>query len=225
MALAVYHFDPGFIWQSRAQLMSGLRMTVVISLIGILGSLVVGLLAGSLRANRVPVVAQLAGAYVELIRNTPLLVQIFFFFFALPELGVRLSGFTVACLSLVIWGGAYNTENFRGGLEAVPHGYREAARALGLSGWQAFLTVVLPIGFRIAYPSSINTCVSVLKNSAYMVGISFFELTNTAVSIISLSFKVFEMFLTIGAIYLLLVWGLSAFMQAIEARMAIPGTR
>ena len=100
---------------------------------------------------------QLAAIYVEVIRNTPILVQIFFLYYGLPVLGIQLELFTVAWLSITIWGGAFMTENFRAGFEAVPARLREAGYALGFTPLKAFLNVTLPIGGRIALPSTINT--------------------------------------------------------------------
>ena len=110
----------------------------------------IGLTLGAARAYRIPVVSQLAAVYVEVIRNTPILVQIFMLYFALPEIGIRLDAFTVAWLAVTIWGGAFNTENFRAGFEAVPTRYREAGTALGFTGFATFVNITLPIGGRIA---------------------------------------------------------------------------
>jgi polar amino acid transport system permease protein len=177
---------------------------------------------GAARAHRVPVVSQLAAIYVEIIRNTPILVQIFLLFFGLPKFGIRLSGFTVAYLSVMIWGGAFNTENFRAGFEAVPQRYREAGLALGFGRLGTFFNVTLPIGGRIALPSSINTYISVLKNTSLMVAIGYPELTNTVNNIVALTFRVFEMFFVLGVVYLGLVWTLSALIRLLEARLALP---
>ncbi len=109
----------------------GLKHTLKVSAIAIAGAFVIGLVLGAARAYRVPSISQLAAVYVEVIRNTPILVQIFMLYFALPQFGIRLDAFTVAWLSVTIWGGAFNTENFRAGFEAVPARYREAGAALG----------------------------------------------------------------------------------------------
>jgi His/Glu/Gln/Arg/opine family amino acid ABC transporter permease subunit len=217
-----YHFDPRVILQQLPALADGLRLTLVVSAIGMAGAFLVGLAGGAACALNLPLLRWAVPAYVEVFRNTPLLVQIFFLYFALPEIGVKLSGFTVAWLALVLWGGAYNTENFRAGFEAVERGYREAARALGLGTWQTFATVVLPLGLRTALPSTTNTLISVLKNSSFMVAIGFPELTDTTVSIVSLTFRVFELFGVIGVVYLVLAWALSALMRGVERRLALP---
>jgi len=218
----LYALDPGYVLKTLPDLWAGLRWTLAVSAIGIAGSLIVGLGGGALRAARVPVAAPLVGLYVELFRNTPLLIQVFVLYFGLPELHITLSAFTVAWLALVLWGGAYNVENFRAGFQSVYRGYQEAARALGLSAGATFAAVVLPIGLRTAVPSLTNTCISVLKNSSYMIAISFPELTTTAIGIVALSFRVFEMFAAIAVIYLGLVWVLSALMAVVEQRLALP---
>lgn len=218
-----YRFDPGFLVDHLDELAGGLLRTVEISVIGMAGALVVGALLGAVSAFRVPVAHQLVRVYVEVFRNTPLLVQIFFLYFALPEIGLRLDAFTVGWLSLLLWGGAYNTENFRAGYEAVEEGYVEACRALGFPRVAAFRQVAFPLGWRIALPSVTNTQISVFKNSSFMIAISYPELTETAVNIVAVSFRVFEMFLTIGVVYLGLVWLLSLGTRAVERRFAIPG--
>src|ERR687887_899913 len=196
-------FDWSYVTDNAGELAHGLGQTLELSAIAIAGSFVVGAVLGAARAHRVPVVSQLAAAYVEVIRNTPILVQIFFLYFGLPEVGVTLKPFYVAVLAVLIWGGAFNTENFRAGFEAVPKRYREAALALGFSRLATFLNVTLPIGGRIALPSSINTYVSVLKNTALLYSIGFAELTNTAYSLDSESFKPSEVYFALGATYLI----------------------
>jgi polar amino acid transport system permease protein len=220
--LLLYTFDPAYVLRTLPELWAGLRLTLAISAIGIAGSLVVGLAGGALCAARVPIVGSTVGLYVELFRNTPLIVQLFFLYFGLPELHVTLSAFTAGWLGLVLWGGAYNVENFRAGFGAVNRGYQEAARALGMGALATFLSVVLPIGLRISIPSLTNTCISVLKNSSYLIAISLPELTTTAINIVSLSFRVFEMFGAIAIVYLALVWALSGMMAVVERRLALP---
>jgi polar amino acid transport system permease protein len=221
-------FDWSFIWENRGEFLAGLWKTLEVSLIAIGGAFVVGLVLGAARAHRVPVVSQLAALYVEVIRNTPILVQVFFVYFGLsePPFELRLTSFTAAWLTLVVWGGAFNTENFRAGFEAVPYRYREAGLALGFSRVKTFLNVTLPIGGRIAIPSSINTYVSVLKNSA-LIGpaISLPELTYQAYSLESVSFRASEIYFTLAAIYLAVVWALSALIRGLEAWLALPEAR
>ena len=214
-----------FIWDNREELADGLVRTLQVAGIGVAGAFTVGLVLGAARAHRVPVLSQLAAVYVEVVRNTPILVQIFFLFYGLPQLDVRLEPFTAAWFALVVWGGAFNTENFRAGFEAVPTRYREAGLALGFTPMATFFNVTLPIGGRIALPSSINTYISVLKNTALLTAIGYPELTNTAYNLAAASFRDFEMYLVLAVVYLTLVWALSAAIRFVEARIAIPESR
>src|ERR687886_1468458 len=224
--MIVAAFDWSFVTDNADELAHGLLRTLEVSAIAIAGAFVIGALLGAARAHRLPVVSQLAACYVEAIRNTPILVQIFFLFFALPQVGIRFDAFTVAWLSVMIWGGAFNIENFRAGFEAVPYRYREAGLALGFGRIGTFLNVTLPIGGRIAIPASINTYVSVLKNSA-LIGpaISLPELTYQAYSLESVSFRATEIYFTLALIYLAVVWSLSGLIRALEARLALPEAR
>ena len=222
--LAVYDLW-AFVAENWRELLDGLVNTLKVSLIAIAGSAVIGIVLGAARAYRVPVVSQLAAVYVEVIRNTPILVQIFMIFFALPQAGIRLDGFTVAWLAVMIWGGAFNTENFRAGFEAVPYRYREAGYALGFGGVATFLNVTLPIGGRIALPSSINTYISVVKNTSLMYVIGYQELTTTAINIANLTLETLEALTVLALVYLTLVWGLSAAIRLLERKLAIPEMR
>jgi polar amino acid transport system permease protein len=215
-------FEWSVIWDNRDALWEGFKYMIKATSIGIAGSFVIGLVLGAIRAHRIPVLNQLAGIYVEVIRNTPILVQIFLLYYGLPQLGYRVDTFTVAWLSITIWGGAFNTENFRAGFEAVPTRLREAALALGFSPIKTFLNVTLPVGGRIALPSSINTYISVLKNTSLLLVIGYPELTYVANNIQSITFRTFEMFTALAIAYLVIVWSLSALIRFLEARLALP---
>ena len=214
-----------FVQDNADELLAGLRRTLEVSAIAIVGAFFIGLVLGAARAHRVPVISPLAAIYVEIIRNTPILVQIFFLYFGLPQVGIRLDAFTVAWLAVMIWGGAFNTENFRAGFEAVPYRYREAGLALGFSRIATFVNVTLPIGGRIALPSSINTYISVLKNTSLMYVISYPELTTTALQIQALTLQTVETFTVLAVTYLVLVWTMSFLIRFLESRLALPEER
>jgi His/Glu/Gln/Arg/opine family amino acid ABC transporter permease subunit len=216
-------FDWSFIWENHALLQHALVRTLEISAIAIAGAFGIGLVLGAARAHRIPVISQLAAVYVEVIRNTPILVQIFFLYFGLPQVGLTFDEFTVAWLSVMLWGGGFNIENFRAGFEAVPYRYREAGLALGFSRIRTFFSVTLPIGGRIAIAPSINTYISVLKNTA-IVGpaTAYAELTHEAFRLIESSDRVFEVFFVLAVVYLGIVWTLSALIRLIESRLALP---
>ncbi|HWG54947.1 MAG TPA: amino acid ABC transporter permease [Gaiellaceae bacterium] len=212
-----------FVAENHAELVDGLVNTLKVSALAILGSFVIGAVLGAARAHRIPVVSQLTIVYLEIVRNTPILVQIFMIFYALPQFGILLDAFTVAWVSVMIWGGAFNSENFRAGFEAVPYRTREAAHALGFGKLGTFLNVTLPIGGRIALPSSINTYVSVLKNTSLMYVIGYAELTTTAINISNLTLETMEALTVLAGTYLALVWSLSALVRLLERRLAVPG--
>ncbi len=215
-------FDWSFVSENGDELLAGLLRTLEVSAIAIAGAFVIGLVLGAARAHRIPVVNQLAAIYVEIIRNTPILVQIFFIFFGLPQFGIRLDAFTVAWLAIMVWGGAFNTENFRAGFEAVPFRYREAGAALGFGRLAIFLNVTLPIGGRIALPPSINTYISVVKNTSLVYVIGYEELTTTALNINALTLQTVETFTLLAVAYLVIVWTLSALIRLLEGHLALP---
>jgi polar amino acid transport system permease protein len=222
MYVAVIFEPVEFVRENWELILDGLQNTLKISAIGVAGSVLVGIVFGAARAHRVPVVSQLAAIYVEVIRNTPILVQIYMWFFALPQVGILLGDFTVAWLAVTVWGGAYNTENFRAGFEAVPYRYREAALALGFGRIRTFLNVTLPIGGRISLPSSINTYIAVLKNTALLYAISYPELTKTLTDINAATLQTLETFFVLGVVYLALVWTLSGLVRLLESHLALP---
>ena len=224
MLIATYDLW-GFVSENRHELWHGFVNTVKVSAIAILGSYAIGITLGAARAHRIPVVSQFTAVYVEVIRCTPILVQIFLLFYALPQLGILLSQFTTAWVAVTIWGGAFNTENFRAGFEAVPRQFREAASALGFGSVGTFLNVTLPIGGRIALPSSINTYISVVKNTSLVYVIGYAELTTTAINIANLTLETLEALTVIGIVYLALVWSLSAAIRVLEGRLALPEAR
>jgi His/Glu/Gln/Arg/opine family amino acid ABC transporter permease subunit len=224
MLLATYDFW-AFVSKNRQELFDGFLNTLKVSAFAIAGSFVIGIVLGAARAHRIPVVSQLTAVYVEVIRNTPILVQIFVIFYGLPEFGIVFDQFTVAWLSVMLWGGAFNSENFRAGFGAVSARHREAAYALGFGPFSTFLNVTLPIGGRIALPSSINTYISVVKNTSLMYVIGYAELTTTALNISNLTLETSEALTLLGIVYLALVWSLSSAIRLLESRLALPESR
>jgi His/Glu/Gln/Arg/opine family amino acid ABC transporter permease subunit len=211
-----------FVSEYHDELLHGLENTLKVSALAIAGSYAIGIVLGAARAYRIPVVSQLTAVYVEVIRNTPILVQIFMIFYGLPQFGILLDQYTVAWLSVMVWGGAFHSENFRAGFGAVSRNHRDAAYALGFRPLGAFLNVTLPIGGRIALPSSINTAISVVKNTSLMYVIGYAELTTTALNISNLTLQTTEALTVLGVVYLALVWTLSLAIRRLEGRLALP---
>ncbi|MBR0642261.1 amino acid ABC transporter permease [Plastoroseomonas hellenica] len=218
-------FDLDYLVQQLPALRAGLLLTMQVSAIAILLSVVVGLLGASARVLRLPLLSPLIAAYVEFIRNTPLLVQLFFIFFGLPSFGLTLSLFWSGVLALTLWAGAFQVENVRGGLAAVSPGLGEAARALGLTRWQYLRLVGLPLAVRSGLPAMLNTGVSLVKNSAYVSAIGLQDLAGVAFDRIASDFRAFEMLAVLLVGYLALVLSLSAAVRLLEHRLQAPFRR
>ncbi|MDQ7913617.1 amino acid ABC transporter permease [Pseudomonas sp. 102515] len=215
-------FDLDYLMAQWPALLDGLMMTLKVSLLAIGLSLVIGVVGGAVRLFRVPLLAQLTTLYVEVIRNTPILVQLFFIFYGLPAVGLGLSLFWSGVLCLSLWAGAYQVENLRGGLATVERGMREASLALNLKPWQYFCLIALPIAVRTALPAVLNTAISLLKNSSYLQAIGLTELTFVAVDRIATDFRALEMFSAICVLYLGLVAVLALATQRLSAHLQRP---
>ena len=215
-------FDSEYLLAQVPALLRGLGMTLVVTAISIFLSMAIGLVGAAVRTQRVPVLGQLVVAYVELVRNTPILVQIFFLFYGLPAVGMRMSLFWTGVVSLTLWGGAYQIENFRGGLAAIDRGLREAALALNLRTLTFLRHVAVPVALRVSLPSMVNTSISQLKNSSYLQAIGLAELTFVALDRVATDFRALEMFAALGVIYVTLVFALSAAAARLEQRLNRP---
>ncbi|ATA25255.1 hypothetical protein BIY26_19485 [Brenneria goodwinii] len=219
-------FDWQYIVENAPALYHGWLMTLWLSMISIVISLISGaVLASALVSTSSRLIARIIAGYVSFIRNTPLLLQIFFIYFGLPEIGIKLSAIGSGILALSLWAVAFNIENFRAGLASVPHGLKESSQALGFSTLHYFLLVAWPLALRIALPSLLYTSIGVLKNSSYMQVIGLAELTFVAVDKVSLEFKSIEMFSAITIIYVVTVFALSMVMRLMENRMNRPFVR
>ena len=150
------------------------------------------------------------------------MVQVFFIFYGLPSLGLTLSAFWSGVVALTVWASVFHIESFRAGLSAVGKEIQNASASLGLRSWQHTLFVVLPIATRSALPSSLNTIVATIKNSAYLQAIGLVELTFVAVDRIAYDFRSTEMFLAICLIYLAVVLLVSAAGHRLERRLNRP---
>jgi polar amino acid transport system permease protein len=215
-------FDPEYLLAQVPALLRGLGMTLVVTAISMLLSVVIGLAGAAVRTQRVPVLAQVVAGYVELVRNTPILVQLFFLFYGLPTVGLKMSLFWTGVVCLTLWGGAYQIENIRGGFAAVDKGLREAALALNLRTGTFLQHVALPVALRVSLPSMVNTAISQLKNSSYLQAIGLAELTFVALDRVATDFRALEMFAALGVIYVALVFALSAAASRLEKRLNRP---
>lgn len=202
-----YQFDFGSLWEYRDFLWRGLLGTVRLTAVGAVLGVGIGIAGALARAWKLPVLAQLFGAYVELIRNTPFLVQLFFVFFGLPAIGIQLDEWNAATLAMVLNLGAYSTEIIRAGVEAVPKGQLEAAQALAMTRLQIFRHVVLRQALWKVWPALTSQIVVVMLGSSVCSQISAEELTFGANFIQSRNFRAFEVYLAATALYFGLAFG------------------
>jgi len=217
--LTAYGFEWAAIARGLPYLLEGAGLTVMISSVAMVLALVLGLALAAISQAPGPVARRLVAAYVEVFRNTPLLIQIFIVYFGLPQLGVKLSPFLSGLAALVLYAAAYNTEIFRAGLEAVPHGQFEAARSAGLGELQILRYVILPQAVRICFPALGNNLVSLVKNSSLVSTIGMVELMFVANDISFNNFRTFEIYGTAAVMYVVIVLALTRLLRAAEGRL------
>lgn len=211
--------DFQFIFSVMPDLLRGLFVTMEVGLISLAIALVIGVLGASAVNAKIPVLYQFITFYVELFRNTPILVQIYFIYFGLPSIGIVLSEFQTGILEFALWGGAFAIDNFSAGFGAVPKQMKEAGSALGMNKLQIYTNVIIPIGFRNAFPSFGNTVLSIIKCTNYLAGVGLFELTKTSMKYVTRNFKDAEMFTTMAVLYLLVITIMTYILNLIEKKM------
>ncbi|MEN5216747.1 amino acid ABC transporter permease [Pseudomonas pudica] len=199
-----YQFDFSPVLAQGGLLLEGAVFTLELTLIGTLFGVAIGVLGAVVCAWRLRPFDALFGLYVELIRNTPFIVQLFFIFFGLPALGVRLTEWQAAVLAMVINLGAYSTEIIRAGIQAIPRGQLEAAAALAMSRFEAFRHVVLQPALAKVWPALSSQIVIVMLGSAVCSQIATEELSFAANFIQSRNFRAFETYLLTTALYLVM---------------------
>ena len=222
--LAAAHLDFSIVRDAAPALAQGALVTFEITVAGLAGSLAVGLAGAAMRTSGWGPARALAAGFAEFFRNTPPLVHIFFAYFALPAIGINVPGFVAATLALILYQGAITIEILRAGLEAVPAGQLEAADALGLAGFDRFANVVAPQALRISLPALGNNLISLFKNTSLVSAIGVLDITGVAQDVIAQRLSSAELYLTIGAFYLLCVFAFSGALRYLEARLARYGT-
>ena len=201
-------------------LMEGLLVTFRIAAWGLILALIFGLFTALFRLSHSFVARVVARGYVELIRNTPLLVQIFFLYFVLAPI-FGLGRLVAAVLALSLFEGAYASEIFRAGIVSIHKGQWEAAHSLGLSTFHTYRTIVLPQAIRRVLPPLTSQAISLIKDSALVSTIAIYDLTMQGRTVISENFMTFEIWFTVAAIYLVVTVALSVFVSFLEARLRV----
>jgi len=201
------------------QILEGLLTTVLLTVGTTVTGIALAIVVAYLRDGQPGIAGRLLGGYVEVVRNTPFIVQLFFLFFGLPALGVPISATVAAVLAMTLNLAAYSAEILRAGIDSTTRGQHEAARALGLSRLQSFRHVVLVPAFSRIYPSLISQCIIVMLGSSVVSQISVFDLTYAANFIQSRNFRGFEVYLVVTLIYLLLAVTMRLVFEALGRRV------
>lgn len=212
----MYRLDWSVVWRNSALLTDGLMVTLELSIVALIVSVLIGIGAAYARLSRYRAVSGAASAYVEFVRNIPLLLIMFFVYFGLPAFQVTLTERLAAVLALSLYSGAYMTEIFRAGIMAIGRGQVEAGQALGMTGFQISRTVVLPQAFRVVLPSLGNQFISLIKDSSLAVAISVRELTYAAVRINDISWRIVEVYSVIAGIYLVVTYAVAFGLRGLE---------
>jgi polar amino acid transport system permease protein len=200
-------------------LLWGLVFTLVLTAVSTVAGIVVGTAGASARTFGPKWLDRLVAVYVELIRNTPFIVQLFFIFFGLPAAGVKLDESTAAFLAMTINLGAYSTEIIRAGIEAVPKGHIEAGVSLAMTKWQVLRHIILKQAFQKVYPALSSQIIIVMLGSAVVSQISAQDLTYAANLVASRNFRNFEVYLLVALTYLLLAMLMRALLRGLGGRL------
>ncbi len=194
-------------------------LTLGIGWAGIVGAVAIGLVVAILVHLRVPVVRQICQVYVEVFRNTPLLIQLFFFYFGLPRFGLSITPTVCGALGLALHGGAYMAESFRSGFESVDVIQRETSLALGLSRMQAIRYVILPQAVTLSFPSFVANVIFLLKETSVFSAISLMDLMFVTKDLMGLYYRTTECLFMLVAFYLVILVPVSILGSVIERRL------
>ena len=200
-----------------------LLLVLKIGWIGIALAILIGVGCSMIRHFKIPVLQRLVSVYIELFRNTPLLVQLFFLYFGLPKLGLDIDAEVCGALGLALLGGAYMAEAFRSGLEAVEPIQLESALGLGMSSRQAFLHVVLPQAISISVPAFVANIIFLIKETSVFSAISLMDLMFTAKDLIGLYYKTGECLTLLVIFYLIILLPVSIVGSLVERRLRYAG--
>jgi polar amino acid transport system permease protein len=214
----IYQLNFGELLPYWDVLARGLLFTIVLTAVSTLVGIGVGTAGAAARSFGPKWADYAVGAYVELIRNTPFIVQLFFVFFGLPAAGVKLTEAQAAFLAMVINLGAYSTEIIRAGIQAVPKGHIEAGLSLAMSRWEILRHIVLKQAFMKVYPALSSQIVIVMLGSSVVSQISAEDLTYAANFVQSRNFRAFEAYFVSALLYLLLAIGMRALLRGIGRR-------
>lgn len=208
-----------FSWMNLNFLLDGLTVTIEVSVISIVFSFIIGGLLGILRFADIPVFSKILGVVIDIVRNLPLLLIIFFTYFALPQIGIKFDIFWSAVVALTIFESAMLSEIFRAGLNAVPKGQMEAGLSTGLTYVETMRSIILPQAIKSMIPALVSQLISLIKDTSLAVIISLPELTHNAKIIYGQNEAyVIPMFIIMTVMYFVVCYALSLFSKYMERR-------
>lgn len=207
------------IMRSLPIFLKAFELTLWLSLIGIIGSIIVGVISSLSQYFKVPVLRQLFTAYVELARNTPLLIQLFFLYYAFPVIGLKMSAITCGIVGLIFLGGAYMAEGFTGGFTGVSKTQIDDGRALGMNNLQLARYVVFPQGFALSMPSLTANVIFLIKETSIFSVIAIPELTNTALDLIGMYYRSNEYLFILVIAYAIILIPVILILNYVERRV------
>ena len=214
-------FDLGLIVDSVPFLLRGAVYTVQVSVLAIAVGLVLGWLFGLAAVSGVTALRAVTGCYVQFIRGTPLLVQIFLIYFGLPVLGLNLPAYWSGVIALGLNSGGFQAEIVRAGIESIDRGQTEAARSIGMSSLQTLLFILVPQTVRRVIPPLTNELITLTKSSSLLSAIAVLELTHAGQAVIARTFAPFEIYAAVAVLYLILIAVLSRGSALLERRVFV----
>lgn len=215
-----YTFRFDAVYNNLPYLIEGLYLTLLISGLALVFSMVLGVLVALGRLSKWRALSAASATYIEVFRDTPMLVQLFWVYYVLPILlGIRIDALTAAILGLTLHSTAFLGEIYRAGIQTVPAGHTEAAKVLGLSTRATFIRIVLPQAVRNVLPPLVNNLVDLIKLSSLASVFAVGEITRKATELSASTFRPIEIFTFVALMYFLICWPLSLSMRVIERRM------
>ncbi|MBU5438010.1 amino acid ABC transporter permease [Tissierella sp. MSJ-40] len=194
--------------------------TIKITIISFLLGLVLAVIIGTIRYEKPPKFLEvILNVYIEIFRGTPLLIQLFFIYYGLPTIGIKMSSFVAAIFGLALNSAAYMSEIIRAAMLSVDKGQREASYVLGYNRIQSLIYIIYPQAMRIAIPSLMNSFSSLLKESSLVSSLAITELTRSGQLIYTRTYRAFEIYLTLGVLYFCMTYSVSLISKKIEKKI------
>ena len=201
----------------------GLLITLKVAFVSLGLGMLIGIPAAFARVYGPKWLRWIVTAFIEILRGTPVLVQLFLVYYGLPQFGVVFSAFTSAYIALGLNSGAYQTEYFRGAIQAISSGQMMAARSIGMTRMQAIKHVIMPQALRLAIPAWSNEMVSMIKISSILYLIAVPEMMTVAKELFARYYNPFQTYITVGIVYLIIIGVITLLLNHLEKRLAIPG--